>query len=71
MEWKDINIDGYPEEGSYVLIAYDFGVGIAQYVDGDWDTVGANRRHYIFTNKEKVYSSAHAQYWMPLPKPPK
>ena len=71
MEWISVEEDGYPEDGQYVLISYEFGVGIAQFIDGDWDTVGANRRHYIFTDKEKVYSSAHVQYWMPLPKPSK
>jgi hypothetical protein len=70
MNWKNVSVDGYPPNGTFVLIAYEFGIGIAQFVDDDWDTVGANRKHYIFTDKGKVYSSASPLYWMPLPKPP-
>lgn len=71
MQWKNVNIDGYPEDGEYVLIGFDFGIAIGQFIDEDWDTVGTNRKHFVFTKKEKLFSSCHPQYWMPLPKPPK
>lgn len=70
MKWISVE-DKLPENGHFVLIAYEFGIGIARFVDGDWDTVGKNRKHYIFTDKEKVHSSANPQHWMPLPKFPK
>jgi len=61
--------DRHPDEGTYVLFSTGNFVGIAYFIDGDWDTVGANRRHYMFSAKEKAYSAARPQYWMPLPKP--
>lgn len=70
MKWINTEEDRLPEDGSYVLVGFQFGVGIAQYINGEWDTVGANRRHYIFTNKEKLYSSCQPLYWMPLPEAP-
>lgn len=70
MEWKNVDIDGYPEDKEYVLIAYEFGVGIAQFIDGDWDSVGSNRKHFIFSKNTKFYTSAQPRYWMPLPDAP-
>lgn len=69
-EWISIN-EKKPEDGHYVIIGYHFGVGIAQWAGDEWDTVGSNHKHYIFTDKQKVFSSCQAEYWMPLPDMPK
>lgn len=68
MHWNCI-FDTSPSEGEYVLIDLDGFVGIAQWIDGDWDTVGANRKHFIFAKHKKLYSSAQPEYWAPLPTP--
>lgn len=71
MKWKEFP-ETPPPKDEYVLIWIEGYIGISKYDEenGEWDTGSWNRRP-MFKPDDYTRMKIDAEYWMPLPMPPK